>query len=579
MQGAASSLYGGHAVGGVINIIGKSPDKNRVHVYGSYGSDKTKKQGINLSKKINDKWSMGLGYENRKTEGHEKKLVYDYANYATAKPGYPDKIGTGAVLDKNVSGRDLYILGTPGGGSSDDDTFNFKLQYKFNEDKSLTYRYTHDKYKYYAGSPESYIKDANGNPMFEGSVLLPNGKYLDFYEDEFTDYDGVRNVDRHALRYKDNDNKIDINIGVTNVKDSGYSTGDDLAGKGGGYLTRYPNKSYKADFQKTWEGSKHNLVAGFDIEKSSMTYSSDYLAHWKDHDSGYYNYYNMGGTNFISALFIQDELKLSDVYSLDLGLRLDHYQKKDGYYNEHAKPGLKMREETYNEFSPKVAFRYMPDDDTTYYASYGHSFNAPTLYQLYRSNSSFVANPDLKPEKTNTVEAGLKKQFSKKLYSGMSIYQAKSKDLISYVWLPTGKKQYINMDDITRQGVEFMLDYQLDDKYSTYANLTLQNAEYADHSRSYSVPKQILKAGIVYDFGKLYAYLQGQYISSRNYPGELSGKISSDDNFFTADAGINYKFMKNAKVSLYVNNLFNRNYWQWQKAGGRTWMSSIDFDF
>ena len=68
-------LYGGHAVGGVINIIGKSPDKDHVHAYAKYGSDKTKKQGINLSKKLSDKWSMGLGYENKETDGHYKKMI------------------------------------------------------------------------------------------------------------------------------------------------------------------------------------------------------------------------------------------------------------------------------------------------------------------------------------------------------------------------------------------------------------------------------------------------------------------------------------------------------------------------
>ena len=78
LQGAASSLYGGRAVGGVINIISKNPDKDSVHVYANYGSDSTWKRGINLSKKLNDKWSLGFGYENKETDGHYKKLIYKY---------------------------------------------------------------------------------------------------------------------------------------------------------------------------------------------------------------------------------------------------------------------------------------------------------------------------------------------------------------------------------------------------------------------------------------------------------------------------------------------------------------------
>lgn len=37
VQGAASSLYGGRAVGGVINIISKDSDKDTAHVYANYG--------------------------------------------------------------------------------------------------------------------------------------------------------------------------------------------------------------------------------------------------------------------------------------------------------------------------------------------------------------------------------------------------------------------------------------------------------------------------------------------------------------------------------------------------------------
>ena len=40
-------------------------------------------------------------------------------------------------------------------------------------------------------------------------------------------------------------------------------------------------KPNKADFQKVWEGSKNNIVVGFDIEKGSMDYSQKYLEHWE----------------------------------------------------------------------------------------------------------------------------------------------------------------------------------------------------------------------------------------------------------------------------------------------------------
>lgn len=72
LRGAASSIYGGHAVGGIINIITKEA-KEGTHVDAalSYGSNSTWKKSLNVNSKINDKWSFGIGYENRKSDGYD----------------------------------------------------------------------------------------------------------------------------------------------------------------------------------------------------------------------------------------------------------------------------------------------------------------------------------------------------------------------------------------------------------------------------------------------------------------------------------------------------------------------------
>ena len=135
VQGAASSLYGGHAVGGVINIISKDPDKDSAKVYMHYGSDSTWKRGVSVSKKLGQKLSVGFSYENKETDGHKKKLIYKAASKETSTP--KGEIGTGAVSDLKNDGSKIYLLGYPGGGHSEDDTYNFKLKYKFDDNKGL----------------------------------------------------------------------------------------------------------------------------------------------------------------------------------------------------------------------------------------------------------------------------------------------------------------------------------------------------------------------------------------------------------------------------------------------------------
>ena len=69
LRGAASSLYGGRATGGVISITTNTHEEG-VHgnVTLSYGSNSTTKQVYDVSVR-KDKWDIGAGYEKRKTDG------------------------------------------------------------------------------------------------------------------------------------------------------------------------------------------------------------------------------------------------------------------------------------------------------------------------------------------------------------------------------------------------------------------------------------------------------------------------------------------------------------------------------
>ena len=426
--------------------------------------------------------------------------------------------------------------------------------------------------------PVSYLRDANGKPVFNGSVQLPNGKFINFSEGDFTDSDGRREIDRHALQYKDDENKINFNVGMTDVKDYGYASGDDFAGIGTGTDARYPNKTYKADFQKVWESERNTVVAGFDFEKSNLDYAKANLKHWGNKDSVEKFTYACGGEHIMGALFVQNQYEFNDKYGVIVGLRLDHYEKKNGYSNDFKSPKKELGEASYTELSPKVAFEYTPDDNTTYYLSYGHSFNAPTLYQLYRTNSSYIANPELDPETTDTFELGVKKNLNNKTYIGLALYKAKTTDMITDIKVGSFK-QYQNINEAERFGTELELRHSFDKEFSGYFNYTWQKAEDGNNERIYSVPKHLLHAGLQYKKDKLSAYIEGQYVSSRNEPGDLSGKYLSEDSFFTANLGVNYKIMKNATLTFAVDNLFDKDYWQWYKAAGRTVMTGIQFEF
>ncbi len=584
VQGAASSLYGGHAVGGVINIISKDADKDSAHVYANYGSNTTWKRGANVTKKLDEKWSLGFGYENQKTNGYERKPAFKYDEKdSKANPAPSTGLATGGIADIRNDGRKIHILGIPGKQSSKDDIYNFQIKHKFNDDQSLTYKYTHEKYKSFADGAKTYMRDANGNPVYNGYIDLGNGKYLPFTEKDFTDSINYKDVDVHSLAYNDEINQIKLNLGLTNIKDNGYSSGSDIAGEGSGTSRSYPSKAYKIDFQKTWNVDKHTIVSGFDIQKDSMDSYSYNLAKWSDRDSIIKTTQSLGGTNLVTALFVQDQYKFNDKFDITLGLRMDRYDKKDGYFKgtiNNVNVDDEIDETSHTEFSPKLALSYTPNDDTIYYVSYGHSFNPPALYKLYTESKTRMANPDLKPEISDTFEIGLKKNISEKAYMSVALYDTKTKDMIvSQTNAATGKDWYTNVDDAKRMGAEFDFRLKHDERFTSYANFTLQNAKDGNDKRIAEIPKRLLNIGVDYNYDKWSAYVEGQYASDRLEEGYTGGKLYSEDSFFIANAGVSYKFMKNATVSLAVNNLFDRDYWQWYKAPSRTWTIGVDFTF
>lgn len=580
-KGAASSLYGGKAVGGVINIITSVPQNTdpKAKVYGYYGTNNTWRRGISVTQRLNEKFSYYLGYENQSTDGFSNKVASSTSS-GSAKP--TNTIGTGLVVSSKVDGAPRYIIGSPGNGAGESDLYNFKLNYDFDQDKRLSYGYTHNKFKYWTEDPVTYIYDSAGNPLFTGSVQLPNGKWYNFSESAFTDYYGRRTTDIHTLRYSDKKNNLYVNFGVTDTKESGYSTGSYFDGNTPGSDVSYPSRVLKADLLKTWETSdKNTLIAGIDWQNQSMTRTSSKLNRWHDKDSVSAVNYVEGGKNDIFALFVQDNYSFNDKWEIYAGLRFDHYKKYDGYHNAPGK-SITYDETSYNEVSPKIAIKYQANDDTSYYLSYGHSFNPPRIYQLYRSDGTYVGNPDLKPETSDTFELGMKKKINNHTAMNLSVYRTTTDNMIVAEDAPAiyvDKKWYNNIEEAERTGVDFDITHKFSDEWDGYINYSWEWATDSQGDRIYSIPESILHAGLTYRKDKWTASLTAEYISSRNAPRDNSGVYLSYDEFFIANIGLAYQISKDCKVTFNISNIFDEDYYLWYAAPGRTFTVGLLFEF
>ncbi len=173
------------------------------------------------------------------------------------------------------------------------------------------------------------------------------------------------------------------------------------------------------------------------------------------------------------GLYLQDELLLDDAGRIALipGLRYDSYRLRGAAF-----PG---RDNQDSESSAKIAARWRISDALTTFASWGQGFNKPLLQDIYRSGAHFpvrlappppifnffVPNPQLRAERANSWEAGLR--YDRPLAEGgdwriageLTYFETKASDFINLqVNLPPVNTTVLqNLDRVTIDGLETVL--------------------------------------------------------------------------------------------------------------------------
>ncbi len=327
-----------------------------------------------------------------------------------------------------------------------------------------------------------------------------------------------------------------------------------------------------------------------------MTQDRFTVTSWHNPDSKTKHYAQDDGEVKNAALFIQDEIKLSEPVTMYLGARLDYYKKGAGTFWS-TETGAEYDEtsdsETYTELSPKLAFDFKADNDTNYYVSYGHSFNPPEMYKIYRYSEFtsywYIPNPDLDPETSDTFEIGMKKKLSDKTNLGVTFYHVDTDDKIAASDTLPGQsfknkkvKQYRNFNKEERNGVEFELSHNFSDKYSGYVNYawqqgTLEDKKSGTESNVTEIPKHLLHAGVQYNCDKWNALLDCQYVSERQ-DDDASG-YGAAEAYFLVNTAVNYQLNENATLQFAINNLLDREYYNSEAADGRTYNVSLRYSF
>ena len=609
VRGPSSSLYGGRGVAGVINIQTKQQPKQSVkdiHWHGQigYGSHGTLNNELGFDAQVSNRITVGMSGEQRKTDGYPGFFITGRAanirpSTVTVTPDNP--------VPQTKDGS--YLLGSRGDKSFNNKNLSAYVTMKLRDRESLTYSYLYTKNRYAYENPMSTIT-VNGAPIFSGNVKINNQKYVALRTSRYLGYDGLKEYHAHNLQYKNDKNKLQVTFNILDRKKDGFSSPSNPNTpnySGPGDDSFYPGKTINFDAQKVWDRmGKHSVVAGINWKKESFEQKRRELTNWRNHSSfdsttypgGLYEI-NKGATNNL-ALFVQDTYRPNFNWAIYTGLRIDRFKKFDGQHvtydtNNNRYDTINHGEGSYTEWSPKLAIEHYVTDSLNVYASYGHSFNPPPLSQVYRYSDVVRANPNLNPERSDTFEVGMKKEWGTKTALNLSAFYVKTKDKVKYVTHYDNNgdvdyKMYENVDQETRRGIELELRHQLSSKWSVFGNYTWQmgrikhkdlpNTNASGYEEiNYDIPKHIFHAGLEYTNGKWNALWDAQYVSRRQSVDDITGQYGSSDSYFISNVAMNYKFSKEATLQLGIQNVFNRIFYDDEATAGRTYSASMKFKF
>ena len=156
-------------------------------------------------------------------------------------------------------------------------------------------------------------------------------------------------------------------------------------------------------------GESHRVTAGGEYRNVFQ------MKQWTYDENPYSLYLNDRRTEQLYALFLQDEIALGGGFSVNAGIRYDHYSTFGGTTN------------------PRLAVLWTPRSGTTLKLLVGSAFRAPNAYEMFYNDggSAQLENPSLSPETIRTYEAVLEQSVGDKVRFTVTGFNNRIKGLIS----------------------------------------------------------------------------------------------------------------------------------------------------
>lgn len=561
IRGPAGALYGSDAMGGVINVITKTPDKTTADINYEYG------------------W-----YEDGKGAGYKGNLYLQ-----GAEGNYSYKINAG--LNKNRPYMDPKGSGDSMNFYGKQQPISLSVGYKFDNGNELSVDF-------------SKIKENNQKSTTTQTVMVPGKVWQDKIQ---TIYNDNKRTD-YAITYQGSDDKQDWMFrAYKSVFDKHYmnqnNTRMTMGGRPGAWKLQDPKIDTVKRTLSVIEGKdtfnlsdKNKLTAGFEYRKDQsegtrLKKPNTSLADGNAHDA-----YDKAAINYLAA-YVQDEFRPDDKWLIIPSVRFDHSDQFS------------------NKLTSNLAATYNAADDVRIKAVVGQGYKTPTVndlyifWEMYAANPGgkgqfYVGNPDLKPEKSLSYELSVEKDWGDRSTVHLGVFRNEVKDLISTYW--TGKltdddpdlypgvkgdmiMAYENIPEATLQGVELYGSHRLGKNIYLNAGYTFLDAkDKTNGTRLKDRAKHQVTFGVSYQPENIYAWdLSFDLVSNIGYyfnngdKSTMGNFVYETKDFTIANIMASRHLNKDTKIYLGIDNISNhQNFGPYSDGNlGRLYRVGMEYKF
>jgi iron complex outermembrane receptor protein len=556
-------------------------------------------------------------------------MNFSTATLSTTAPG-ASPVVTGAYQDKSETNANRVIFGA----NSIDETQQTNLKFKATYDLTDTIKaaYTLGVWDLDGETRvESYIRDAAGNPVYNGRVNFNGGRY-DISGMNPTEAEALHVM--HALDVKSN-NKGFFDWELT-LSDYDYQrdrnsaanpTTNGTTAQGNPYLNRtgritdLSGSGWTAfDARATLRPSAndsggHTVDIGYHVNRYTLESKTFNTADWSQGDKGALNASAQGETR-TQAIYAQDKWQLDPQWALTLGGRFEHWEASDGQnqVTSGTLTTVQYQDRAEDKFSPKVSLSFEPRPEWGFRASLGQAFRFPTVTELYQllqngaTNYYVQSNPNLKPEEVIAGEFTAERRFATGLVRASLFHENKFDALISQTLsngsaIPydtgtctrsAGCSFIQNVDHIRTRGLELAtqwqdalihgLDLQGSATFTEAEILRNDAAPTTEGNKPTRIPRNMFKATATYHQGNNLTYSLAARYSGRQYNALSNNDVNPDtfggaSKFFVMDVKANYKFADRFTASLGIDNLNNYKSYVFHPYPQRTGYVQLKFDY